>query len=191
MRLQPMQFKDYRWPHNPKTYTIEYRRAMAVHKIPFGRYALQNLGMNRRVIKGEGEFVGEGAYEEFRKLAAVFYLEGAGMLAHPVWQSIRAHFVELTLLQEPKTDYVGYSFTFWEDYDGYATSLKKVTTDTSSTEGKSDSGAAKQQYHTVITGDTLWGISKRYSLNLDQILTLNPQIKNPNRIVAGQQVRIV
>ena len=190
MRLKPMQYKDYQWPHNPKTYTIEYRRELAVHKIPFGRYVLQNLGMTRRVIKGEGEFVGEGAYEEFRKLAALFYQEGAGMLIHPVWQGIRAHFAELTLLQEPKADYVGYAFTFWEDYDGYATTLKKVSQETAAPAGKRDSKADAQQYHTVIAGDTLWGISKRYGLSLDAVLALNPQLKNPNRIMVGERVRV-
>ena len=190
MRLKPMQFKDYQWPHNPRTYTIEYQRNLAVHKIPFGRYVLQNLGMTRRVIKGEGEFVGEGAYEEFRKRAAIFYQEGAGRLIHPVWQGIRAHFVELTLLQEPKTDYVGYAFTFWEDYDGYATGLKRTTANIASPEGKRDSKATKQQYHAVIAGDTLWGIANRYGLSLDAVLALNPQIKNPNRIAAGERVRI-
>ena len=27
-----MRYKDYVWPHNPRIYTIEYRREMAVQK---------------------------------------------------------------------------------------------------------------------------------------------------------------
>ena len=73
-----MQYKDYIWPHNPRTYTISYERKVAVHKVPFGRYAMQDLGLGRRVMRGEGEFYGEGAYEEFKKLASVFYHGGPG-----------------------------------------------------------------------------------------------------------------
>ena len=58
MELAPMRYKDFVWPHNPRTYTIEYRRAMGEHKVPFGRYHLQDLGPCKRVMKGEGEFEG-------------------------------------------------------------------------------------------------------------------------------------
>ena len=44
MALTPMQYKSYVWPHNPRTYRITYQRQVAVQKVPFGRYALQNLG---------------------------------------------------------------------------------------------------------------------------------------------------
>ena len=72
MILSPMRYKSYTWPHNPRVYSIDYQRVMAVHKVPFGGYQLQDLGLTRRVMKGEGEFSGEGAYDEFKKLACVF-----------------------------------------------------------------------------------------------------------------------
>ena len=83
MRLTAMRYKTYTWPHNPRTYTIDYERKMAVHKVPFGGYQLQDLGLTRRIMRGEGEFVGEGAYQEFKKLASVFYDPGPGVLVHP------------------------------------------------------------------------------------------------------------
>ena len=97
-----MRYKDYVWPHNPRTYTIDYERRMAAQKVPFGRYHLQDLGLTRRVMKGEGEFVGPTAYEEFKKLASVFYQSGPGPLIHPVWQAAEVYFVELSLRQEPR-----------------------------------------------------------------------------------------
>ena len=60
MILTPMRYKSYTWPHNPRVYSIDYERKMAVHKVPFGYYYLQDLGRTRRVMEGEGEFVGEG-----------------------------------------------------------------------------------------------------------------------------------
>ena len=50
-----MQYKSYVWPHNPRTYTIQYVRKVAVHKVPFGRYAMQDLGLGRRVMNFTGQ----------------------------------------------------------------------------------------------------------------------------------------
>ena len=60
MTLSPMRFKDYVWPHNPRVYEIEFSRQVVSHKIPMGKYSLQNLGRSHRVLRGEGEFAGEG-----------------------------------------------------------------------------------------------------------------------------------
>ena len=119
MRLSSMRYKNYTWPHNPETFVVEYRRQMAAHKVPMGGCVLQDLGVNCRILRGEGEFAGPGAYEEFKALAEVFRQEGPGMLVHPVWQTDRAYFVSLSVTEEPKPDYVRYSFVFWEDDSGY------------------------------------------------------------------------
>ena len=58
MTLTPMRYKNYTWPHNPRIYTMEYRREMAVNKIPFGLYQLQDLDRTCRVMEGEGELAG-------------------------------------------------------------------------------------------------------------------------------------
>ena len=190
MELTPMQYKGYVWPHNPRTYTIRYERKVAVHKIPFGRYAMQDLGLTRRVMTGEGEFYGPGAYDEFKKLATVFYQSGPGALIHPVWQSAKAYFVDLALAQEPRKDYVRYSFTFWEDFEGYSQSLVAQTAAGTTTTTTAATAAASGQYHTVVQGETLWAIAQTYGLTLGRLMVLNPQIKNPNVITPGQRVRV-
>ena len=40
-----MRYKDYVWPHNPRVYSIDYERKMAVNKVPFGTYHLQDLSL--------------------------------------------------------------------------------------------------------------------------------------------------
>ena len=191
-----MQYKNYVWPHNPRTYRITYQRQVAVQKVPFGRYALQNLGLTRRVMEGEGEFFGPEAYDEFRKLASVFYQEGPGVLIHPVWQSAKVYFVGLALAQEPKQDYVRYTFTFWEDDNWYSQKLVPVgqTTAVSKSAGVSSAGkggtAAGAEYHTVSQGETLWGIAQSRGMSLGQLLVLNPQLKNPNRVSVGEKLRV-
>ena len=202
MILSPMRFKNFVWPHNPRVYSITYERKIAVHKIPFGRHYLQSLGQTRRVLKGEGEFVGEGAYDTFKALASVFYEETPGVLVHPVWTTITAWFAGLELRQEPRRDYVAYSFEFWEVVSDSTAELTAVTANSgaASANGGSASGsgaasgavstAVQEEWYTVVKGDTLWGLSRRYGVALSTIIALNPQIKNPNLIYVGQKVRI-
>ncbi|WP_251445761.1 LysM peptidoglycan-binding domain-containing protein [Vermiculatibacterium agrestimuris] len=192
MELAPMRYKDFVWPHNPRVYTIEYKREMGLHKVPFGRYHLQDLGPTRRVMKGQGEFVGEKAYETFQALACVFYQEGPGVLVHPVWQAANAYFVELSLAQEPRKDYVKYTFTFWEGYNGYQPYARSALTyNGGGTAAVTQSaGTAEELWHTVAKGECLWNIAQRYGKTVTEVIALNPQIKNPNLIYPGERVRL-
>lgn len=193
MELAPMRYKDFVWPHNPRTYTIEYRREMGVHKVPFGRYHLQDLGTTRRIMRGVGEFVGEEAYQRFRELAAVFYSGGPGTLVHPVWQAANVYFVELELEQEPRREYVRYRFAFWESYDGYqAYGRAAGDAGTADSGGRTaeTGGGAGEVWHTVAKGENLWRIARDYGAELTAVIGLNPQIKNPNLIYPGERVRV-
>lgn len=185
MTLAPMRFKDYVWPHNPRVYSIEYERKMAVHKVPKGLYHLQDMGLTRRVMRGTGEFVGEGAYAEFGRLANVFYHGGAGMLIHPVWVPAQAYFVQLKVEQQPRADYVRYSFVFWET----AQPVKAEVVQQESNMTKTARVASKKM-HKVQKGETLFAIAVKYGKTLQEILEMNPQIKNPNLIYPGDEVQI-
>lgn len=44
--------------------------------------------------------------------------------------------------------------------------------------------------YTVVSGDTLSGIAKRYGITVNSILSLNPQITNPNLIRTGQKLTL-
>lgn len=190
MDLSPMRYKSYTWPHNPKIYSIDFQRAMAAHKLPFGRYQLQDLGMGHRVMKGSGEFAGPGAYEDFQRLAGLFYEGGTGLLVHPLWQAADAYFVSLRLEQTPRPDYVRYSFEFWEEVGHYRGMAARAVEAVRTSSGPAVQTAAQPEYHRVVKGDTLWALSKRYGVELKELIALNPQIKNPNLIYVGQEVRV-
>ena len=192
MRLSSMRYKNYTWPHNPETFVVEYRRQMAAHKVPMGGCVLQDLGVNCRILRGEGEFAGPGAYEEFKALAEVFRQEGPGMLVHPVWQTDRAYFVSLSVTEEPKPDYVRYSFAFWEDDSGYDGGLTKTNNGQQAGSGGASSASRTAAARTYIVkrGDTLWGIARRYGVTLQSLIAANPQIKNPNLIYPGNEVKL-
>lgn len=40
------------------------------------------------------------------------------------------------------------------------------------------------QIHTVQRGETLWGISQRYGVSINTIVTAN-QLEDPNKLVVG------
>ena len=189
MLLTPMRYKDYIWPHNPATYSITYERQVAVHKVPFGRYYMQDLGLGCRVMRGQGEFSGKDAYAEFKKLASVFYSGGPGLLIHPIWQISNAYFTNLKLEQEPRPNYVRYSFEFRERYDGYSDELSALgpSGGAASTSAKS---SEQENIRIVVSGDTLWGIAMRWDVSMEDLLQANPGIKNPNLIRPGDKVVI-
>lgn len=190
MNLTPMRYKSYTWPHNPRVYSIDFRRPVAAHKMPFGRYQLQDLGMSQRVMEGEGEFVGSGAYAEFQRLACVFYEDGPGLLVHPLWQAANAYFVSLRVEQAPRPNYVRYSFTFWEDYALYSALAARTGGNAFSAESGGTQRNTQAAYHRVVKGDTLWALAGRYGVTPAELIALNPQIKNPNLIQVGEEVRV-
>lgn len=185
-----MRYKGYTWPHNPRVYSIDYRRNMAVNNTPFDGYQLQELGLGCRVMEGEGEFAGPGAYSEFQKLACVFYEPGPGLLVHPLWQAASAYFTALRLEQAPRPDYVRYSFTFWEERSPYAGLAVRAAEPEQESGGQAERPAAQARYHRVVKGESLWALARRYGVSLTELIALNPQIKNPNLIYVGQEVRI-
>lgn len=191
MILSPMRFKDYVWPHNPRVYEIGYRRDLRAYRVPFGAYVLQNMGRQHRVLSGEGEFSGPGAYKEFQKLATVFYDAAPGVLVHPLWNTTNAWFAALSLRQEPTENYVAYSFEFWECFDGYASKLtvkKQQTAETAAAHPAGEGSGA--EYYTAVSGDCMWNIATSRGMTLAQLLALNPQVKNPNILMVGDVLRV-
>lgn len=189
MRLSPMRFKNFTWPHNPEVYSVSYQRRIAVHQTPFGHCVLQELGSAFRVFKGEGVFAGRDAYQKFQQLADVFRQDGPGLLVHPVWKIERAYFASLQLTEVPAPDFVRYKFEFWEDWNGFDSGLHEIPVQPETPAPSQNSGGQKN-ICVVRKGDTLWGIARRYGVELTELIHANPQIKNPNLIYPGNEVAI-
>lgn len=44
--------------------------------------------------------------------------------------------------------------------------------------------------YTVVPGDSLWKIAVKYQISLSEIISANPQIKNPSLIYPGQKITV-
>lgn len=171
-----MKFKTFTWPNDPRTCRLQAQRATSLHKYPGGSYRLEDLGVKGRVLTGEGEFFGNMAYSYMDQLIRVYEEPGEGVLIHPLILLRKMMFTELEILEEPRAWYVAYRFTFTEcDTEEYTASRKKP--------GSSGVYIAR-------LGDTLYSIAMMNSVPLTRLLELNPEIKNPNVLTAGQVVRI-
>lgn len=48
----------------------------------------------------------------------------------------------------------------------------------------------REETYTVKPGDTLWKISAKYQIGVNEIIATNPQLKNPSLIYPGQKIKI-
>ena len=165
-------------------------KKMALTKIPYGAALTENLGATVKVFRGEGEFAGEGAYAEFMKLAALFEEEAPGILIHPLFTLPSAHFVSLTLSQKPLPDFIAYSFEFWDSSALSATEYTAVPSGGENPATVIQKAEPTPVYRTVRQGETLWSIANLAGVKPEEIMALNPLIKNPNLIPAGTRLRI-
>lgn len=176
--LASMQYRSFVWPNNPRVFEVEYRRTLHSYKLPFSGYVVQDLGLQNKIIRGEGEFVGPQAYENFRRLAALFEENKGGRLVHPVWPAMRAYFAKLSLRQEPKEDYISYSFEFWE-YTGNAFDDAQEAIDETDY-GNSASDINRVRYYSAAEGDTLRSIAEAKGISLSALSGLNEDISDPD-----------
>lgn len=169
MKLNPMQYKDFVWPHNPRTVKMAQQRNIKELCVPFGGSVLQDYGGGKRIVTGEGEFFGEDCMENFLRLSALLKEGGAGYLSLPGMTPFLAVFHSLELLEEPQEDMLRYTFTFWEEQSG---AVMK----------------AEATFHIVCAGETLWSIAADYNTTVDALLQANSGIKRPEKLYAGQKV---
>lgn len=200
MNLSSMRYKDYVWPHNPRVYEIAWSMEVAAHRVPFGDYALQQMGRRHRVLRGEGEFGGRGAYEEFRRLAAVFREREPGVLVHPLWTTTKAYFTALRLRQEPTADYVAYSFEFWECGDSYPGSIvptaplsvapAAVVESVAAQSPVQDTGSGSAEKNVAASylakfGEAFWNVAHNLGQTVEELLKNNEDIRNINECGDG------
>lgn len=110
-----LKFKGFTWPRNPEVYQVSWTREPVYDEISG---ELTGMGNLKRVITGNGVFTGGSAFADFKRLEALCGEKTAGWLVHPVWGNTAVFLEELEMTQEPRENYVRYSFRFLGTADG-------------------------------------------------------------------------
>ena len=110
--MDKLTYKDFVWPRNPEKYRQQYLRKPTYGEDEEGNTVFQGLGALKHTITGSGAFTGTDAWASFQQLADLCGDPLAGDLTHPVWGTVSAFLTELQMDQEPRENYVAYSFTF-------------------------------------------------------------------------------
>lgn len=117
--MDKLKFKEYVWPQNPEVFRCSFLREPVYEKDYTGQVVFTGMGPQKLTITGNGSFFGASAYTDFQNLKGLFADKAPGELVHPVMGTFQVYLTELEASQEPRTDYVAYSFAFREaDSDG-------------------------------------------------------------------------
>lgn len=184
--LVPMKYKSFIWPQNPRVFEMEYQRTLRHCKVPLTElWTVQDLGRRARIIRGEGEFVGDSAYDSFKQLTELFNAGGKGVLYHPVWGSITAYLSKLSLREEPGEDYLAYRFEFMEAlYDS-------TVEDDSGYYAYAQASTGKIRYVEAEEDDTVYTVAAMNDLTVAELMSLNPWIEDADMTLrTGQLIKV-
>ena len=102
---------------------------------------------------------------------------------------MRAYFASLSLKQEPKEDYISYSFEFWEYVGSAFEDSSEAIDDTDY--GNPISDISRVRYYSAGENDTLRKISQLKGVALTVLMELNPDITSPDAVISyGRLIRI-
>lgn len=106
-----LKYKNFTWPTDPSVYREELYREPR-YTTQNGTPAYSSMGATQRRITGSGAFFGTAAYEHFRDLLELAEDNSPGTLIHPLWGSRHCYLTRLELNQEPRENFISYSFEF-------------------------------------------------------------------------------
>ena len=170
MKREPMRFCGVSWPHNPRVLRFSAEKTLVEQQSPGSGTILQETGRRALRVEGEGELYGENCVAQFGELLTLFRTRGAGVLSVAGLKPFYAVFEELRLLAEPKPDVLTYRFVFRE-----AAELSEED---------------KPETHVIGNGESLWDVSYLYGIGIDRLVELNPQVRRPDEVAAGEEVRL-
>lgn len=149
-------FSDYVFSNNPYLINI--------------KSSLENGGA-ATTVSGEGEFIGEDAFQQYKILKDIFLKGKSAWLRLPKAAPIKAKLTELNLMENARENMVSYSFSFEEVKEKYSEKIQ-VT------------------YAEVKEEKSLWDIERIYGVSVSRIFELNPRLSSCYDILPGDKIRI-
>lgn len=163
-----MKFKDYTFLSNPSK--LEIAASTNVRSKPiFGKSSsVSNVSVNPIIVKGSGEFYGDGAEEGCYYLQHLLRCKCSGILLLPSSGSLTAYLTEFSFSRDACKGGVLYSFTFTEDC--------------------SDKEESRRFHYTVAAdGENAFDIAGRCGVSVSVIMAKN-SFKTPFSINSGDRV---
>lgn len=167
--MTSMRFGPFSWPINPIEIRVEDGRH--TREALFPAPSLQEDGPLLRSVSGRGFFTGPDAAAQFATLHALLSKGGAEILTLPEYGPMQAVLTELTLLRGSMR-MVEYAFSFRESPAEYK------------------SAPCEEPTVLLKEGETLWHLAARFSIPIERLLALNPEIPEPWSVGAGEEVNI-
>ena len=171
MKISKIRFKGYEWEHNPETLKVVNDNNIREQDLPLGSSISRYYSAKCRKVSGKGKLVGNECLVKFNELVKLQGQSESGILTLPSTKPFYAYFKKLELLCEPSPNVITYSFEFIED-------CEKNHTD------------KEPYFHTVMGDETLWDISYKYGVNIETLVSLNPEIKRVDELSEGLKVKI-
>lgn len=173
MELAVIRFAGHDLPHNPKTLKVERSKSVGSVSLLGGKNIMNSVTEKASKISGTGELYGENCFKQYNELSKIHFLNKSAVLAVPNVGVFNAVLSDLKLLAEPKNNVISISFEF------------------TCINGEEASKISPTEFHTVLKDESLWDISYRYNIPIENLIELNPWLRNLWNIEIGKEVRLV
>lgn len=167
-----IRFKSYELEHNPETLLITSRKNIAGQNVLNSKSVLRETGDNSRIITGEGDIHGNNCIYKFVRLFKLKEESGSGILSLPGIKPFYAFFESLEFSADPTPELISYKFVFREDCS------------------KQKSLLVANKFYNTESGEDLWDVAYKFSIPIEILVKLNPDLKSVNDIEEGRAVRI-
>ena len=171
MIVSNIRYKGYSFRHNPEHLKVTSENSIRQQIIPKGKNVIQDIGAKARVVTGTGKLFGEDCLKQYNRLVNLQKQDDSGVLSLPDTLPFYAYFKKIELVCEPTEKLVTYSFEFVEDMTKSEVAENKV-------------------YHYVRDNESLWDISYMYDIPIENLVSLNPQVKWIDELEKGEKIRI-
>lgn len=167
--LSCMRFAGFSWQHNPIKIYADHKLITTVVTTAAEGEQLAGICEGISHIRGEGELVGKDCLEQYSALKTLFEKRRRGVLSLPGFEPFTAYFTKLSVEGQDTPDVLKYSFEFMKDRN------------------YSDK---KEEFYVCSEGDTLYDISYKCGVDMEELILLNPSLRCPFDFSAGERVRV-
>lgn len=171
MKNAPMRFAGMSLHHNPHQLTLSGSENLSEIISPCCEPDSLSLGAKLYRIAGEGELYGADCLTQYQRLDALRQAHRREKLVLPRMEPMYAYLKELSLKAQPQEDVIQYRFVF--------------------TQAQSDRKTRRPRYYlTDDAGESLWDISRTFGVAVEELVALNPAVKNIDSLSVGTKVRL-